>query len=454
VPLTRQKIVFYARKARQLGLAGTAKKVASRVRGTPIVVPSVGRQPAQKREQTPQRPNDFVDVKELLQRYTVEQLAEAADEYYVKNVANSDYYFAKPLTNIDECPDFLICFAQMVGSIRPLPGMRVLDFGAGTGWTSRFLTQLGCEVVAVDVSPTALKIAEQLFERLPVVGNRPAPTFQVFDGRRLDLEDDSVDVVFCFDAFHHIPNPAHILQEFGRVLKDGGVAGFNEPGPRHSETAQSQFEMKNYVVIENDIDMQAIWPWAQAAGFTNLDLAVNSATPFRLSLDEYDEFLDHGGQPLERYYRHVRSFADGRRMFFLAKGQAGTRDSRERRGLLADLQVDLNESRIATGEKIQGLCRATNTGTNWWLGGNVPIGLVQVGIHLYDADGRLLDRDFARAPLPTQSPVAPGQTVKIPFEFAAPPTGRYGLEFDMVSEMVCWFEINGATPMRVNIEVV
>jgi SAM-dependent methyltransferase len=449
VHLTRQQIVSYARRARELGLAGTAKKAASRVRPRPrLVLQSSQPEPAAE------RPSDFVDVKDLLQDYTVEQLAEAADEYYVKNVANSDYYFAKPLTNVDECPDFLICFAQMVGGLRPLPGMRVLDFGAGTGWTSRFLTQLGCEVIAVDVSPTALKIAEQLFERLPVVGNRPAPTFQVFDGRRLDIEDGSVDVVFCFDAFHHIPNPSHILQEFGRVLKEGGVAGFNEPGPHHSETAQSQFEMKNYVVIENDIDMRAIWHWAQAAGFTKLDLAVNSATPFWLSLDEYDQFLDHGGQPLERYYRHVHSFVDGRRMFFLAKGQAGTRDSRERRGLLADLRVDLHESRIARGEPIRGHCKATNTGSNWWLSGSVPIGAVQVGVHLYDAAGRLLDRDFARVPLSTQSPVAPGQTVDTAFELTPPPIGHYGLEFDMVSEMVCWFEINGATPIRVDIEVV
>jgi hypothetical protein len=43
--------------------------------------------------------------------------------------------------------------------------------------------------------------------------------------------------------------------------------------------------------------------------------------------------------------------------------------------------------------------------------------------------------------------------VDIAFELSPLPAGRYAIEFDMVSEMVCWFEINGATPVRLSIEV-
>ena len=76
---------------------------------------------------------DGVDVRELLQTLSVEELSEAADDYYRKNLENVDYFFAKPLTSIDETPDFTISFAQVLAGVRPLPGMRVLDFGAGTG---------------------------------------------------------------------------------------------------------------------------------------------------------------------------------------------------------------------------------------------------------------------------------------------------------------------------------
>src|SRR5207248_903858 len=128
------------------------------------------------------RPDDFVDVRRLVRTLTVEELAEAADDYYRKNLMNVEYYFAKPLTNIDEAPDLLISFAEVVAGLRPLAGMRVLDFGAGTGWSTRYLTQLGYEVIALDVSKSALEVAAEQFERLPVVGDRPKPEFLYFDG--------------------------------------------------------------------------------------------------------------------------------------------------------------------------------------------------------------------------------------------------------------------------------
>src|SRR6185369_18086137 len=150
---------------------------------------------------------------------------------------------------------------------------------AGTGWTSRFLTQLGCEVVVCDASPTALDFAAELFERNPVSGPQPEPTFLPFDGHRIGLEDESVDRIVCVDAFHHVPNPSDVLREFGRVLRPGGIAGFQEPGPNHSTLPQSQFEMKNYTVIENDIRMRDIARWAKLAGFSDVKLAVFTAQP-------------------------------------------------------------------------------------------------------------------------------------------------------------------------------
>jgi ubiquinone/menaquinone biosynthesis C-methylase UbiE len=135
-------------------------------------------------------------------------------------------------------------------ALRLKPGLTVLEFGAGTGWASRFLTQLGCRVILLDVSATALRIAQELYARC--TGDRrssPHPSFSVFDGRRIDLPDGSVDRLMCLHAFHHVPNPAEMIAEFGRVLRPGGRAAFAEPGPTHSRAAQSQFEMRSYRVV-------------------------------------------------------------------------------------------------------------------------------------------------------------------------------------------------------------
>ena len=42
------------------------------------------------------------------------------------------------------------------------------------------------------------------------------------------------------------------------VLKPGGMVGLSEPGPHHSKTAQSQMEMRQFKVLENDIIIEDI----------------------------------------------------------------------------------------------------------------------------------------------------------------------------------------------------
>ena len=70
--------------------------------------------------------------------------------------------------------------------------------------------------------------------------------------------------------------------------------------------------------------------------------------------------------------------------------------------------------------------------------------LVRLGAQLASADGRLIDRDHARAWLP--SDLEPGHEVDVPIEVAAPMApGRYLLKFDLVSEGIDWFERCGST---------
>jgi hypothetical protein len=76
-----------------------------------------------------------------------------------------------------------------------------------------------------------------------------------------------------------------------------------------------------------------------------------------------------------------------------------------------------------------------------------------VGVHLYNRAGRLLDRDYARIPLERPDGVRPGERVETPFVLPGPAPGDYRLEFDLVSEMVCWFEINGCRPASVDISI-
>ena len=71
--------------------------------------------------------------------------------------------------------------------------------------------------------------------------------------------------------------------------------------------------------------------------------------------------------------------------------------------------------------------------------------LVRLGAQLCDGDGRVLDRDRARAWLPATIP--PGGRADVAIDVPLPHTpGRYLLRLDLVSEGIDWFESCGSEP--------
>lgn len=392
----------------------------------------------------------FVDASELNTTLSTEELAQTAEDYYRTTLEFEDRYLAKPFADPHDSPDLLSSFAHLLGGLKLAPGLTVLDFGAGACWTTRCLTQLGCAAIAVDVSATALELGRKLYERLPPVGNPPAPRFLVFDGRHIDLPDASVDRIACFDAFHHVPNPAEVMAELGRVLRPGGVAGFSEPGRHHSKGSRSQYEMKNYTALERDVVMEDVWGWARAAGFQSLELALFSNESYRVSLADFEEAL-RGGRALNRYAERVRVFLRGHQTFFLIKGGGGAKDSRDRDGLKGEISVRLHRSAVRAGETIQGDATVQNVGSVTWLPGDTVPGGVNLGVHLRRRGGAPLSVDFARIRLTGST--APGQMQTVAFALKPPAPGEYLLEFDLVSEGVGWFEMNGSATATLAVTV-
>ncbi len=232
----------------------------------------------------------MIDAEALLASTSVEELAARADEL-VRSMEDPSALLAKPCGSLREAPDLLTCFGLLLSGLAPLPGMTVLDFGAGSCWTSHFLTQMGCRVVAMDISEAMIDLGRRRYKEHPVFGSQPSPEFNVFDGHRMDLDDGSVDRILCFDALHHVPNMREVLLEMGRVMGPGGLAGFSEPGPNHSKDAQSQHEMRRYGVPERDLVLDDVWEWAREAGFDDLSVAIFAPSPQWVPLEVFEAFL-------------------------------------------------------------------------------------------------------------------------------------------------------------------
>lgn len=385
-------------------------------------------------------PADFIDVKKMIAETPAEELYATAERYFA-SLDNWEHHLAKPFARVEDTPQLLISLGTLIQGLSLVPGMTVLEFGAGTGWLARFLTQLGARMILLDVAPTALAIARELYARQPVIGKRPDPQFLVFDGHRIDLPDASVDRILCFDSFHHAPNPDEVLRELGRVLKPHGIAAFAEPGPHHSRSPQSQFEMRTYGVVENDIDVHAIWETAKRLGFVDIKLAAFNATPFLMSLAEYDELLA-AGESYARWAECTRAFLQGARMFYLTKSGAEVLDSRSPSGLRCDIEVQIEE----------GVAHAIvrNTGRASWLASSEVFGGVALGCHLYDGAGHLMNFEWLRAPLPRA--LAPHEEVALDVMLPVLGPGSYVLEFDCVANEVAWFGQIGSNVTRVKLE--
>lgn len=382
--------------------------------------------------------------------------------------------------------------------------MTVLDFGAGSCWTSHFLTQMGCRVVAMDISEAMIDLGRRRYKEHPVFGSQPAPEFNVFDGHRMDLDDGSVDRVLCFDALHHVANMREVLSEMGRVLRPGGLAGYSEPGPSHSKDAQSQHEMRRYGVPERDLVLEDVWGWAREAGFKDLSVAVFAPSPQWVSLQVFDEFLaaasnahaplhsraaspvaaclgsrgvwafrprghalvDRALLPMQRVSRlaaelnsprsakaamahvaNVRTQLFNRRMFIIRKEGEELPDSREASGLQAELVVDSVDVETGpTTTRVTAVCSITNTGRNRWLPSSVGIGAVLLGLRT--RHGRRPSADHGRAVLPGDRMLSPGERVVVELdtelETPGPRSDPVWLELDLVSEGISWFaEVHG-----------
>jgi 2-polyprenyl-3-methyl-5-hydroxy-6-metoxy-1,4-benzoquinol methylase len=413
---------------------------------------SIPSSPAQLTQQASHDIGSVIQVRQLLNGASIEDLNRRAEEYFASLTA-WEHHLAKPFSTPEESATLLINLGTLLQGLGLFPGATVLDFGAGTGWLSRMLTQLGCQVALLDVSPTALRIARELYERVPIVGDRPAPQFLVFDGARIQLPEESVDRIVSFDAFHHVPNPEAVLREFARVLKPGGTAAFAEPGPRHSETPQSQHEMRTYGVVENDIDVHAIWRMARTCGFRDLRMIVFHGLPFHVSLEEFEQLLAGRDASSAEWVGSTRRFLRHVRHFLLFKEGSERRDSRRPEGLACDIRV-IGAPIAVEGQSPVIDVTVTNSGSTIWLPSDAIAGGVRLAAHLYDEAGTLLKFNAHSQPLATPPrEIHPAETVSARIAIAPQPAGRYKVELDCVAVGVTWFGQAGSRPIVVSIEV-
>ena len=111
-----------------------------------------------------------------------------------------------------------------IQDIVPLQGKRVLDIGCGGGILADAMARQGAEVLGVDLSTKALKVAQLHALEAGTEG----VTYREISAEALAAEAPaSFDVVTCMEMLEHVPDPSSVVRACATLVKPGGHVFFS-----------------------------------------------------------------------------------------------------------------------------------------------------------------------------------------------------------------------------------
>ena len=123
-------------------------------------------------------------------------------------------------SKLDFPADYYLAYRDLPEIISDhVDGNKALDFGCGTGRSSRFLKDQGFETIGVDISETMIEKAREL--------DPEGEYHRIDDGDFSQLEKDHFDLILAAFTFDNIPDVSHRIELLkglkGLLKKDGKI---------------------------------------------------------------------------------------------------------------------------------------------------------------------------------------------------------------------------------------
>ena len=113
---------------------------------------------------------------------------------------------------------------EWIHSLCPLTNMRAVDVGCGGGILADSMARKGAEVLGIDLSTKALKVA-QLHA---LEAQTPRVRYREVSAEALAIESPAqFDVVTCMEMLEHVPDPASVVRACAAMVKPGGWVFFS-----------------------------------------------------------------------------------------------------------------------------------------------------------------------------------------------------------------------------------
>jgi ubiquinone/menaquinone biosynthesis C-methylase UbiE len=124
--------------------------------------------------------------------------------------------------------------AGMLSKLIPdKPGLKALEFGAGTGLLSFYLKDRFSEITLMDSSREMLKMAEQKMDER----DRSKFKFLFFNLEKEEYTGETFDIIYNQMVLHHVRDIDAIIRKFHHLLAPGGILAiadlYEEDGSFH-----------------------------------------------------------------------------------------------------------------------------------------------------------------------------------------------------------------------------
>ncbi len=149
----------------------------------------------------------------------------------------------------------------IISQVAPHRGMRMADFGCGTGLISLWLQPLVASITGIDSSPGMLDI----FQAKIAAGKLTNVQTQLLDIDEGEELSGEYDLIVSSMTLHHIRQPAALLRQLHKALLPGGILAIADLDPDGS-----LFHDDNTGVFHFGFERAAVRAMFAEAGFTDI----------------------------------------------------------------------------------------------------------------------------------------------------------------------------------------